>query len=51
MLSSTSELVDKKSKLGARTASIDEAPSTLVNIFVNLQKVPRGKTLVQLFIS
>lgn len=34
--------VNKKSKLHAKTKSNDGAPSTLVNIFVNLQKVPGG---------
>lgn len=35
--------VDKKSKLDAKTESNDGAPSALVNIFVNLQKVPGEK--------
>lgn len=35
--------MDKKSKLDAETESNDGAPSALVNIFVNLQKVPGEK--------
>lgn len=33
----------KNGKLGAKAEGNDGAPSTLVNIFVNLQKVPGGK--------
>lgn len=55
MLSCSSEQVviarDKKGKLDAKTESNDGAPSILVNIFVNLQKVPGAKELIWLSIS